>query len=116
MQAFVFNTRRDIFKDRQVRAALAYTFDFEWTNQNLFYGAYTRTKSYFSNSELASGDLPGDAELAILEPHREQLPPEVFSEAYDPPMTDGSGSLRGNLAHPPCACSRAPVGTSRTVR
>ena len=97
MQAFVFNTRRDIFKDRQVRAALANAFDFEWTNQNLFYGAYTRTKSYFSNSELASGDLPGDAELAILEPYRDQLPPEVFTEAYEPPMTDGSGNLRGNL-------------------
>ena len=97
MQAFVFNTRRDIFKDRQVRAALAYAFDFEWTNQNLFYGAYTRTKSYFSNSELASSDLPGGVELAILEPYRDQLPPEVFTEAYEPPMTDGSGNLRGNL-------------------
>ena len=97
MQAFVFNTRRDIFKDRQVRAALAYAFDFEWTNQNLFYASYKRTKSYFSNSELASGDLPADDELAILEPYRDQLPPEVFSEAYDPPMTDGSGNLRGNL-------------------
>ena len=97
MQAFVFNTRRDIFKGRQVRAALAYAFDFEWTNQNLFYGAYTRTKSYFSNSELASSDLPGGAELAILEPYRDQLPPEVFTEAYEPPMTDDSGNLRGNL-------------------
>ena len=97
MQAFVFNTRREMFKDRQARAALAYAFDFEWTNQNLFYGAYTRTRSYFSNSELASSDLPGDAELGILEPYRDQLPPEVFTEAYEPPMTDGSGNLRGNL-------------------
>ncbi len=97
MQAFVFNTRREMFKDRQVRAALAYAFDFEWTNQNLFYGAYTRTRSYFSNSELASSDLPGDGELGILEPYRDQLPPEVFTEAYEPPMTDGSGNLRGNL-------------------
>ena len=97
MQAFVFNTRREMFKDRQVRAALAYAFDFEWTNQNLFYGAYTRTRSYFSNSELASSDLPSDAELAVLEPYRDQLPPEVFTRAYKPPMTDGSGNLRGNL-------------------
>ena len=97
MQAFVFNTRREMFKDRQVRAALAYAFDFEWTNQNLFYGAYTRTRSYFSNSELASSDLPSDAELAVLEPYRDQLPPEVFTRAYEPPTTDGSGNLRGNL-------------------
>ena len=98
MQAFVFNTRREMFKDRQVRAALAYAFDFEWTNENLFYGAYTRTKSYFSNSELASRDLPGDGELAILERYRDQLPPELFTEAYEPPMTDGSGNLRANLS------------------
>ena len=97
MQAFVFNTRREIFQDRQVRAALAYAFDFEWTNQNLFYGAYTRTKSFFSNSELASADLPSDAELAVLEPYRDQLPPEVFTEAYEPPATDGTGNLRANL-------------------
>ena len=97
MQAFVFNTRREIFQDRHVRAALAYAFDFEWTNQNLFYSAYKRTKSFFSNSELASADLPSEAELAILEPFREQLPPEVFSEAYEPPATDGTGKLRANL-------------------
>ena len=97
MQAFVFNTRREIFQDRQVRAALAYAFDFEWTNQNLFYGAYKRSKSFFSNSELASADLPSDAELAILEPYRNQLPPEVFTEAYEPPATDGTGNLRANL-------------------
>ena len=97
MQAFVFNTRREIFKDRQVRAALAHAFDFEWTNQNLFYGAYKRSKSYFSNSELASGDLPSESELAILESYRDQLPAEVFTEAYEPPATDGSGNLRGNL-------------------
>ena len=96
MQAFVFNTRREIFKDRQVRAALAYAFDFEWSNENLFYGAYTRTKSYFSNSELASSDTPAAAELTILEPCRDQLPPEVFREAYEPPMTDGSGNWRAN--------------------
>src|SRR3546814_926947 len=66
MQAFVLNTRRDQFKDPRVRRALAYAFDFEWTNQNLFYGAYTRTKSYFSNSELASTGLPEGEELAIL--------------------------------------------------
>ena len=97
MQAFVFNTRREIFRDRRVRAALAYAFDFEWTNQKLFYGAYTRTKSYFSNSELASKDLPVGAERAVLEPYRDRLPPEVFTKVYEPPVSDGSGNLRANL-------------------
>ena len=59
MQGFVLNTRRPIFQDPRVRRALAYAFDFEWSNKNLFYGAYTRTKSYFSNSELASSGVPG---------------------------------------------------------
>ena len=57
MQGFVFNTRRAIFRDPRVRAALAAAFDFEWSNAHLFYGAYTRTRSYFSNSELASRGL-----------------------------------------------------------
>lgn len=97
MQAFVYNTRRPIFQDPQVRKALAYAFDFEWTNKNLFYGQYTRTKSYFSNSELASKGLPGPEELRILEPFREDLPEEVFTKEYNPPETKGEGNIRPNL-------------------
>ncbi|MFQ5619895.1 MAG: extracellular solute-binding protein [Rhodospirillales bacterium] len=97
MQAFVFNIRRPLFKDPRVRRALAYAFDFEWTNKNLFYGQYTRTKSYFSNSELASRGLPGPDELKILKPLRGRIPDEVFTKAYEPPSTDGSGNIRRNL-------------------
>lgn len=97
MQGFVFNTRRPVFQDRRVRQALAYAFDFEWTNRTLFYGAYTRTKSYFSNSELASSGLPSPAELKILEPYRGRIPEEVFTQEYDPPRTNGTGFMRENL-------------------
>ena len=97
MQGFFFNTRLTKFADPRVRQALAYAFDFEWTNTNLFHGAYTRTASYFSNSELASSGLPDAAELALLEPFRGQVPPEVFGETYAPPVTDGSGNARRNL-------------------
>ncbi|MEE8506906.1 MAG: extracellular solute-binding protein, partial [Kiloniellales bacterium] len=37
MQAFVMNTRHPLFQDRLVRRALAFAFDFEWTNRNLFF-------------------------------------------------------------------------------
>ena len=97
MQGFVFNVRRPIFADPKVREAIGHAFDFEWTNRTLFYGAYKRTKSYFSNSELASSGLPSPAELAILEPFRGQVPDEVFTKEYVPPSTDGSGNLRDNL-------------------
>ena len=97
MQAFVFNTRREIFRDPRVRRALAFAFDFEWSNKNLFYGQYTRTESYFSNSELASTGLPGPEELKILEPLRGQIPDQVFTETYKPPASDGSGNIRRNL-------------------
>ncbi|MCZ6680317.1 MAG: extracellular solute-binding protein [Candidatus Poribacteria bacterium] len=97
MQAFVFNTRREIFKDRKVREAIGYAFDFEWTNKNLFYDAYTRTTSYFSNSELASSGLPGEGELEILNTFRDQIPEEVFTTAFAAPKTDGSGNIRGNI-------------------
>ncbi|MHA1598516.1 MAG: extracellular solute-binding protein [Alphaproteobacteria bacterium] len=97
MQAFVFNTRRPQFTDHRVREAISYLFDFEWTNKTLFYGQYTRTSSYFSNSELASSGLPGKAELEILEPWRGKIPDQVFTKEYTPPKTDGSGSnIRDN--------------------
>ena len=97
MQSFVFNTRRDLFKDRTVREALAYAFDFEWANKTLFFGQYTRCKSYFSNSELAASGLPGPGELKILENYRDRLPAEVFEKPYQPPETDGSGNIRKNI-------------------
>ena len=97
MQAFIINSRRDKFADPRVRQALAYAFDFEWTNKNIFYNAYTRTHSYFSNSEMAAGALPNADELAILEPLRDQLPAEVFTQVYRAPTTDGSGNNRRQL-------------------
>lgn len=97
MQGFVFNIRRDIFKDPRVRHALAYAFDFKWSNENLFYGQYARTESYFSNSELASSGLPSADELKILEPLRGQIPDEVFTKEYHPPRTGKGRSMRHNL-------------------
>ena len=97
MQGFVYNTRRPLFKDRKVREALAYAFDFEWTNKNLFFGQYTRSKSFFSNSELASSGLPGPRELKILEPYRNRLPGSVFEKEYQPPKSNGSGNIRANI-------------------
>lgn len=97
MQGFFLNIRRSPFKDRKVRQALNYAFDFEWANKNLMYGAYTRTDSYFENSELAAAGLPAGGELALLEPFRAQLPPELFTQPFAVPKTDGSGNNRDNL-------------------
>jgi microcin C transport system substrate-binding protein len=96
MQGFVYNTRRAIFADPRVRRALACAFDFEWANAHLFYGAYTRTRSYFSNSELASRGQPGPGEQAVLAPFRGRVPEEVFTTEYRPPST-APGGLRPNL-------------------
>jgi len=97
MQAFVYNVRRPVFADVKVREALAYAFDFEWSNKQFAFGSYIRTDSYFENSELASSGLPSGDELALLEPFREQVPERVFSEIYSVPVTNGSGNARGNL-------------------
>ena len=97
MQGFAFNLRRPLFQDPRVREALAYAFDFEWSNKNLFYDAYTRTRSYFDNSELAATGVPQGEELKILEKFRGQIPEEVFTTEYDPPEYDGSGNIRDGL-------------------
>ncbi len=91
MQGFIFNTRQDIFKDKDVRKAIGMAFDFEWSNKQFAFGTYRRTKSYFSNSELASSGIPTGAELEILSKFKDQLPPELFTEAFTLPVTDGSG-------------------------
>jgi microcin C transport system substrate-binding protein len=97
MQAFIFNIQRPVFEDRRVRVALNYLMDFEWMNRNIFYDQYTRTRSYFQNTEYAATGLPGREELKILEPIRDKIPEEVFTKEYDPPVTDGSGNIRSEV-------------------
>ena len=94
MQGFVFNVRKPMFEDVRVRKAISLLLDFEWSNKQLFNGAYTRTRSYFENSDMAATGLPGPEELAILEPLRDKIPPQVFTEAFEPAKTDGSGMIR----------------------
>ena len=94
MQGFIFNTRRDRLQDPRVREALALLFDFEWTNRQLFNGAYSRTTSYFDNSELASSGLPSEQELSILEPLRGKIPDQVFDKPFELPQTNADGIIR----------------------
>ena len=97
MQAFIYNIRKDIFKNIELRKALALAFDFEWTNKTLFYGQYIRSNSYFSNSELASSGLPTNEELKIIEQLGNDIPKEMLNEVYNPGKTNGSGNNRKNL-------------------
>ncbi|MCG6203851.1 extracellular solute-binding protein [Rhodopseudomonas sp. HC1] len=97
MQAFVLNTRRDMFKDARVRRAFNYAFDFEEMNKQLFYGQYKRINSYFEGTELASSGLPEGAELAILEPVRDKVPAELFTQPYTNPVGGNPEAVRGNL-------------------
>ena len=96
-QGWIYNTRRSKFSDPRIREALNHAFDFEWTNRNIMYSAYSRLTSYFENSDMKAQGKPGPEELALLEPFRGQVPEEVFAEPWVPPVSDGSGSDRALL-------------------
>lgn len=98
VQGFIYNLRKPIFQDPKVREALSYAFDFEWSNKALFYGQYFRTRSFFQNSEMEAKGLPSPEELEVLNPLKDQIPPEVFTTEYNPPVSDGSGNPRDGLA------------------
>ena len=97
-QGFWFNHRRPIFKDVKVREAIGLAFDFEWSNERLFYGLYQRTTSFFQGSPMAAEGPPTPGEIAILEQFADQLPEDILSApSYVPPVTDGSGRARRSL-------------------
>jgi microcin C transport system substrate-binding protein len=98
-QGWFINIRREKFKDPRVREALCDAFDFEWTNKNIMYGVYERTKSLFENSDMLvpAGAKPSPEELALLEPFRGKVPDEVFDVPFVPPVSDGSGQDRALL-------------------
>jgi peptide/nickel transport system substrate-binding protein len=98
MYGFVLNTRRDVFKDRDVRLALGGLFDFEWANKNLFSGAYQRIHSYYDGSELSSFGHPAtDEEKVLLGAYADKVLPEVMAGTWAPPVSDGSGRDRAFL-------------------
>ncbi|MEJ7687608.1 MAG: extracellular solute-binding protein [Variovorax sp.] len=96
-QGYVFNLRNAKFKDIRVREAIGLAVDFEWLNRQLFYGLYKRVQGYFPNSEFHAEGMPKPEELALLEPLRDKLRPEVFGPAARSPSTAPPGSLRENL-------------------
>jgi microcin C transport system substrate-binding protein len=96
-QGWFFNTRRGKFKDKRLREAFVYAFDFEWTNKSIMYGSYERTHSVFQNSPMMAVGKPSAEELALLEPFRGQVAEEVFGEPFVPPVSDGSGQDRALL-------------------
>jgi microcin C transport system substrate-binding protein len=99
LRALIYNTRRPLFADRRVREALGYALDFEWMNRVFFRNAYTRSTSFYPNSGLAARGLPSEAERALLEPWKSELPPELFERPFTVPATDGTGpaGIRANL-------------------
>ncbi|TGQ78693.1 ABC transporter substrate-binding protein [Mesorhizobium sp. M8A.F.Ca.ET.207.01.1.1] len=97
MQGVALNQRRPQFRDERVRRAIARCFDFEWMKRALFYGSYERAQSNFERSDYKAEGLPSPEELALLEPFRAELPPEVFGEAVTQPLSDGSGHDRKQL-------------------
>ncbi len=97
MQGWVFNQRRPQFQDIRVRKAFNLAFDFEWSNTNLFYGQYTRSRSFFNNSELEAKGLPSPEELVLLEPLKDKLPSELFTTEYQNPTNPDATARRKNL-------------------
>ena len=95
--AFFINNRREKFRDRRVREAIVHLYDFEAIQRTLLFDQYRRIKSYFPNSDFGVSGPPTPEEIAVLEPYRDQLPPEVFTETFEPPKSDGSGRNRQNL-------------------
>ncbi len=97
MQAFVFNLRRDKFKDKRVRLAFNYAFDFEEMNKQLFFGQYARIASYFQGTDLAATGLPTGKEFELLNSVRDQVPAELFTKAYSNPTNGSPAKIRDNL-------------------
>lgn len=84
-QGIWLNLRNPVLQDIRVRQALESAFNFKWTNNTIFYGSYARSDSFFENTEMQATGIPQGAELTLLSEFRDQLPPEIFTEAAHVP-------------------------------
>ena len=100
-QAFLFNLRREKFQDPRVREAIGLMFNFEWSNQTLFYGLYARINSIWENTAMAASGPATAAEAAILQPLIDEglLPSTILTDnaVMGAVSTPDKGLDRGNL-------------------
>lgn len=100
-QAWAINLRHPQLQDVRVREALGLMFNFEWSNEKLFYGLYERIHSFWENTDLAASGVPGPEEVAILKPLVDEglLPPSILTdEAVRAPVSGVERQLdRANL-------------------
>ena len=82
-QAFLFNLRRPHLQDPRVREAIGLMFNFEWSNQTLFYGLYARINSIWENTDMAAVGAASPAETALLQPLIDEgvLEPSILTDA-----------------------------------
>ncbi|WP_287111474.1 extracellular solute-binding protein [Methylobacillus sp.] len=97
MNGYAVNLRKARFQDIRVRKALNYATDFEWMNQKIFADEFIRPQSFFATTPLAATGLPSEEELKLLEPYRDEIPPEVFGPMFVQPSTKPPSSIRHNL-------------------
>ncbi len=94
-QSLNLNLRRPKFQDIRVREAIIRAYDYDKYNR---YGTFDASDSLFNNTEFAAQGLPSPAELALLEPHRADLPKEVFGPPWRVPRYGGQADkLRDSL-------------------
>jgi microcin C transport system substrate-binding protein len=99
MQAMGVNKRLARFRDRRVRDAIALCFDFEWTNERLFYGIYEKSHSIFGGSPYETDGPPDADEKALIEKlsTRHDFPEGIGDAAWKEPPSDGTGRSRSRL-------------------
>ena len=99
-QSFIFNLKRSQFQDPAVREAIRLMFNFEWSNETLFYGLYDRVESFWANTEMEAKGTPTPEELAVLQPLVDQglLDAAILTDEVTMAPTSNANQLdRGNL-------------------
>ncbi len=99
-QSFIFNLKRSQFQDPAVREAIRLMFNFEWSNETLFYGLYDRVESFWANTEMEAKGTPTPEELAVLQPLVDQglLDAAILTDEVAMAPTSNANQLdRGNL-------------------
>ena len=99
-QSFIFNLKRSQFQDPAVREAIRLMFNFEWSNETLFYGLYDRVESFWANTEMEAKGTPTPEEIAVLQPLVDQglLDAAILTDEVTMAPTSNANQLdRGNL-------------------
>lgn len=88
IEAIILNTRKPLFKERNVRKAIALLFPYKFINKIVNHGLLRQTYGPWDNSELSATPSPSQMTINILSKYQDSISKEALKQIVKQPNNE----------------------------